>query len=1024
MAKASGSDRNERARLTRRRSAFWLAPTEELPQVDEDEPTWTCPDCNHSFAERERTHHLLTRHGYQNVFGVLLPLPAALAALWERVFAHADEDAHTRLCQILATLPSPDPTRTSYAVALERELTARVQSVFGSQGQELPRLLRLLRRSPEARSQALHLVRSAHANVRKLGRDILLHVAAEELIGDNASPQDVRRWLDRISPQGDVWDKIQLCQRLARRGVPQAVLADCLQQLRAECPVACPECGDPIPQSQLDDHLRRNHGIYQFRGVRLTRSKMVVALLSAVCRPEPDVAAWEALTALADDEVGSRAVEFLAARLGQRLAGLPQEEQTAAVVGAAEVIASSPLAEPLTRRLARLRPAAARHLALALAARLPAPLEDRTVTAVRRLLSDRRQPGEARVAATAALLATTGLVGAAARQVLEGLVGRSGKKRSIERLRLVEELAGKSPEIETLCQQLELQIRMRCPRCHVQLRRPEMARHVWETHGLLLYGRRVRQPWQVVQDWIEEYRATGKPEVLERVRLLGQRLDPDTGLRRVHRLVLAAGIDLPEVRSALLEEARDTGRSLCPHCYTLLDVPRPIAPLDLSVAWGCIVGGGCLVQVSERGLVPHLTVTFRGETIHRGREPWQWWTFKAALVFLVSPWVVLAVLVAFLAPIANYQPLPLVLLLLTVGAAIAALASLVLQLRPTTMDRAFHYAWAQLVPRLHAEGFSREDSAWVAGLAAVSMGWGKPAARAEPLGMVLSLTEKAAAADPTLAGHLALLRRLALADAAAEGRDLVRHVAAQVGRCFEGELPLSFAELLLADWVSSEWTTGNLARLRVLLCDRAFEAGLEVGDLQEAGRLAPSFGAVVGLDDPDQLCRLRLLWSLRPQRPWDRFSSGSTVFEIAADPDRGRRLLTQHPDLLLADDLGLPVRVCGNGVIVDGKRFTSRPRAVEVRARRDFERVEFELQIGDFRWRFATDPTGLAVRLERWFRFFFEDFEPEVAGVADWKGPGQLLRLRLREAVRCPECQRRVLPRPAAVAQRLTAQQD
>src|SRR5205085_7896074 len=135
-------------------------------------------------------------------------------------------------------------------------------------------------------------------------------------------------------------------------------------------------------------------------------------------------------------------------------------------------------------------------------------------------------------------------------------------------------------------------------------------------------------------------------------------------------------------------------------------------------------------------------------------------------------------------------------------------------------------------------------------------------------------------------GHLAALYRLLIEDAAAAGEDPVPLVVEQLARCFVGRLPMVFAERLLEDWRCGWWTRGNLARLRVLLCDRAFEAGFEVRNLQDAGHNAPSLGAVLNTDEPTALAGLRLVWSLRPTRPWDRCGEASSAFELAADPGR------------------------------------------------------------------------------------------------------------------------------------------
>src|SRR5262249_3007663 len=156
-----------------------------------------------------------------------------------------------------------------------------------------------------------HLLQCLEPRVREIGRELLLAQAGEQLGGETTTAADVRAWLDRVWPNGDVWEKIQLCQKLQRHGVPTDLLRDCLRPLRAARPVGCPECGSPVPQGHLEIHLRREHHIYEFRGARMTVDAAVSALLSAVCGGGTEAtAAWEMLETLARDEKGGQAEPF------------------------------------------------------------------------------------------------------------------------------------------------------------------------------------------------------------------------------------------------------------------------------------------------------------------------------------------------------------------------------------------------------------------------------------------------------------------------------------------------------------------------------------------------------------------------------------------------------------------------------------------------------------------------------------------------------------------------------------------
>src|SRR5262249_9125732 len=198
-----------------------------------------------------------------------------------------------------------------------------------------------------------------------------------------------------------------------------------------------------------------------------------------------------------------------------------------------------------------------------------------------------------------------------------------------------------------------------------------------------------------------------------------------------------------------------------------------------------------------------------------------------------------------------------------------------------------------------------------------------------------------------------------------------------------------------------------------------FEAGMEVRDLLEASRAVPPLGDVLLSHDPDELSRLRLLWSLRPGRPWDRWSDASTVFDLAADVQASRPLLDRHPDVLLADLQDPEVLLGGGGLVFQNGLFAAPPRLIEVRGRRNFEGVEYELVVGELRLRYVTDPSPLVHRLERWFRYHFADFLPQVAAVYNWVAPGQAPQVQLEEAVRCTECRRLVVPRVGALGGKL-----
>src|SRR5262249_1532261 len=158
--------------------------------------------------------------------------------------------------------------------------------------------------------------------------------------------------------------------------------------------------------------------------------------------------------------------------------------------------------------------------------RIPSPLDASAVRPLRRLLLDKHAPETLRLDLAAALLKTTGKEGPASMATLGALVAGLGKVQGLERLRLLDRLLGKSPAVDELPSRLENLVRIPCPRCQVQLHRPEMAEHVWQKHQLVLDGLSIREPWKLIEDWIETSYINGNADLLDRCRDLGRQLDP------------------------------------------------------------------------------------------------------------------------------------------------------------------------------------------------------------------------------------------------------------------------------------------------------------------------------------------------------------------------------------------------------------------------------------------------------------------------------------------------------------------
>ncbi|MHB1424196.1 MAG: hypothetical protein ACYC3I_13555 [Gemmataceae bacterium] len=816
----------------------------------------------------------------------------------------------------------------------------------------------------------------------------------------------------------------------------QARLVGSAAAAAPEALLVCPECQAAFRPSDFETHLRRVHQIYLFHGVRRSFNDTFAALLEALLHDRPDTEAWRTLSAIAVEEHGSRADVFLAMILGPLLTRVAPERQPAVLDSLGALIGRGG-ATGLAMTLASDAEILARQLGLIVLANLPQPINRVLLGPLHGLLLDRRLPVSSQFAALAAVLRTVGGERPLVEELLQTLVSGLGKAKSIERLRRFEQYAGPYPAIDALCEKLEDRLRMSCPRCDIELRRPEMAEHLWNEHRLVLDGRRVREPWATIEEWLDQYCQRREPELLDRCRDLVQRLDADEGPQRFHRMLLTRGIADEEARRALTEQAAEEHSACCPWCYGLVPVPREVPPLRLNPYRGRLSAGGYRVEVSERGLFTSLEIVTPQKRIYRGRERGQLLTRRGAMFVFVGPLVFLALLCAFGIPLPSgggrglwQGPLLPVFAILALALLVHMLTHWLWRTRIPADVRARNYAWTMLAPRLHSDGYSLEDSAFLAGLANQSCADGYGPLRAALLTDLAKRTENALAMGIAPPGHLAALRRLMVEDAVGRGAEPVALVVDLLARCFEGRLSLRFAEQLLAGWESSWETPANLARLRVLLCDRAFEAGFEVRNLLDAGDNAPTLGRLLGIppftppqrggNEAGGLAALRLLWSLRPTRPWDRCGEAITVFDLADDPQHGG-LLAAYPDLLLwrlepdwqvaapgvAEQKPASILFCVRGVALQGVFFTETPRVVEVNARWRYN----DLLIGDQRFRSSGPLDVLALRMERWFRYAFSEFLPVLPRVEKWRAPDRLAILRAWGAVTCPECHRQLLPR-------------
>jgi hypothetical protein len=754
--------------------------------------------------------------------------------------------------------------------------------------------------------------------------------------------------------------------------------------VQSERLIACPACGANFASAQLDEHLLHSHQSYAFRGAVRSIPETLSVLLAAISSPLRDVEAWRTFENLAAHECGGDVDGFLAAALTESLKRQPAENRSEIGATIGSLLAEYSICPGLIlRRLATSADPVARQLAWEIAERAPAIL-------------------------------TT--------EILDALTVGMRTHHILERLRHLERRTGQQPVIDTFRFEVEMRVRMRCSRCGAEFRRREMIPHLWTAHGLVLDGKRARDPWNVIDLWIAWYQRRPDPRFLERCRELGERVDPEIGLLRVYRRFLVGGLPDSEARSHLLADADEHHASLCPHCYAAVPMPEQTPPARVSLSHGRLSAAGYRVEICESGLFPFMEIETPGSPPARSPLPGPRLTRQGTMLLFVGPLVVAALILAILPLDLGVPRLIPVVTFLVPALLFAGWIHLAIWRRESPSDRVMKLAWTRLAPSLHADEFSIADSAFLAGLALECMASGKAPPRPRYLERLLQLTEKAIAAHPEALHHLAALRALTLVEQVNAGGDPVRLTVAQVKRCFTGKLPLAYADKLLSLWLKAWRTRANLVRLRMLLLDSAFEAGFEVRNLLAAGQAAPELGNALGTDDPGHLARMRLLWSLRPSRPWDRCGDAETAFGLA-ESESVNNVLVKYPDLLLYQSGAgsgrrnptIQVVVCGRGVAIEGRLFSEPPRTVEWTSRQNGEADRHTVLLDGEGIPIRGDPDEAVARMDRWFRYYFNEFVGQVAEVYRWTSPHISAILRAWGIVTCPECNRRFTARPGEI---------
>ncbi|MFL5242454.1 MAG: hypothetical protein ACJ8FY_10135 [Gemmataceae bacterium] len=795
-----------------------------------------------------------------------------------------------------------------------------------------------------------------------------------------------------------------------------------LEALRA-LPGPCPTCQLEMPGDQIEAHLRTVHRLFAFQNSLRSFDATWSAALAALAGPARDQEAWKVLVELAKEQHDSRAFSFLATAVTQALHQVPSKSRSRAISNVGSVVARAPEARDFLKWLAAEDQVTAHRLTLAIVARIGFDLAPDEVRRCLPLLRHKSLSTREAVTAAAKLLQILRKEESSVALACEALAKGRKRRRAIARLTLLENRIGPSASLSAVRRRLINQTRMRCPKCAVKLSRSEMLVHLWQEHQLILHADKARKPWKLLEKWIAAHGEEQNGILLEKCRSLVAVMEPATGRMRLERMILANGVDDVEARRFLLRQAVEAHACVCPHCFALVPRPWSASVNRLVVGHGRLGYLGYSVEIRETSLFPHLLVRTPHQVIFTGREPNSRMTWVGTLL-AITPLIMAAFAIGSgLVSLGIRVFFPVSFLLLV---------ALVLAMRDRSERRklvkpairALGYAWERLVPVLHTPGFNESDAAFLSGLAVLTATRESFHVPEPVLARCLAETDKAVTSGSAESVYLAALQRLAIARQAHEGEDPIAEVAKQIGRCFDGPLSLSYAEELIAGWKTGWLNPSAWARLRVLVCDKAFEAGFELASLRHAIRQKPTLRDLLNLKDLRALAQLRLLWSQRPRRPWDRHGKAVTAFELAQE-EKSDKWLGRYADLLLLVDLDteffaqsarkssseLRLVLCSRGVALQGKIIMENPPHLEVVRRKLWEGSGYDLIAGSTSFHFEEDPQDLVSQIERWCRFYFLEFRPQAEDVVHWKAPDTPARMRARGAVECSECHGWMLPR-------------
>ena len=262
------------------------------------------PGVQRPAQRRERSEHLRNVHDYIDVGGSMLPRRQALDRLWQRVLP-APMPTPIANC---SSCTGAAPRATAPRATAPRATTSPMRKLSKSRSCAAPSWTAPAGPADWPRRRGSAGSRGWHASAKLSVSPASCGICCWRR--PSACAKSAGPWFCPSSApgfRGGPWTcpscaassrrrfRGRSCSRpassyaaqLAEVGVDQAKATACQALFHEELPVTCPECPARVRSKDLEVHLRRAHGIFQFRGMRRSYAETRDLLLETLTGPSP-----------------------------------------------------------------------------------------------------------------------------------------------------------------------------------------------------------------------------------------------------------------------------------------------------------------------------------------------------------------------------------------------------------------------------------------------------------------------------------------------------------------------------------------------------------------------------------------------------------------------------------------------------------------------------------------------------------------------------------------------------------------